>query len=83
MPTKKQQKPTKIKAGAWFIRVRGSYLPASLAGWLTYIPFIAYLVGTLIIAWQNVPSHSQAILFIVPNWIAATVVMTWVASRKS
>ena len=29
----------------WFIAVRGSYLPSSRQGWLTYIPFIV-LVAT-------------------------------------
>lgn len=73
----------KRKAGAWFIRVRGSYLPASPEGWLTYIPFTAYLVFSMLIAWQDSPSHGIAVLYIIPNWVAAAVVLTWVAARKS
>ncbi len=73
----------KKKAGAWFIRVRGSYLPSSLQGWLTYIPFTAYLVFSMIIAWRDSSSHSIAVLYIIPNWIAAAVVLTWIAARKS
>jgi hypothetical protein len=82
MAHKKSRYP-KAKKGAWFIRVRGSYLPASASGWLTYIPYAGYLIFTLVVGWKNVSSHGLAILFIVPNWIAATAVMTWIAARKS
>jgi hypothetical protein len=73
----------KSRKGAWFVAIRGSYLPASAAGWLTYIPFTAYLIFTLVIGWRDTVSTGMAILFIVPNWVAASVIMTWLASRKS
>ncbi|HUA13512.1 MAG TPA: hypothetical protein VL989_03365 [Candidatus Sulfotelmatobacter sp.] len=78
--TKRYKKPRK---GAWFIQVRGSYLPASSEGWLLYIPFIAYLVFSLVIGINNTNRFSTAVLFIVPNWVAAGVVMTFLASKKS
>ena len=37
----------------WFIKVRGSYLPNNGKGWLTYIPYLAYLVGVLVFVLQN------------------------------
>lgn len=73
----------KSKKQKWFTPVRGSYLPNSWQGWLTYLPFTAYLVFALVVGWQKANDTGQAILFIVPNWIAATVVMTWIARRTS
>jgi hypothetical protein len=73
----------KSKNAKWFIPVRGSYLPNSWQGWLTYIPFMAYLIFVLVYGWRDTNSTAQAIMFIAPNWIAATVVLTWVAKRTS
>jgi hypothetical protein len=73
----------KTKKDVWFVRVRGSYLPASPEGWLLYIPFAAYLILTLVIAVRGESSIGLALLFVVPNWIAAAVIMTWIAIRKS
>ncbi|HSW37470.1 MAG TPA: hypothetical protein VLG37_03830 [Candidatus Saccharimonadales bacterium] len=73
----------KSKKDRWFIPVRGSYLPNNWLGWLTYLPFTAYLVFALVIGWHNANTTAEALLFIVPNWIAATVAMTWVAKRTS
>jgi hypothetical protein len=79
----KKSPKRKVKKGAWFIKVRGSYLPASPAGWLTYIPYVIYLLCTFIIGWQEAPTRGLAFLFIAPNWVVAAVIMTWVASAKS
>jgi hypothetical protein len=73
----------KSKSKKMFIPVRGSYLPNNLAGALTYIPFTAYLVFAMVVGWRNTESAAMAVLFIVPNWIAAVAVMTWVAKRTS
>jgi hypothetical protein len=73
----------KSKRRRWFIPVRGSYLPNSPAGWLSYTPFTAYLVFALVFGWRDTDTTAQAVLFIVPNWIAAAVMMTWLAKRTS
>jgi len=73
----------KVKKGAWFVAVRGSYLPISPLGWLTYIPFVAYLVYSLIVAFAYPGSNWKAVLWIVPNWVAAAAIMTYVAKRTS
>jgi hypothetical protein len=73
----------KTKSQRWFIPVRGSYLPNNWLGWLTYLPFTAYLAFALVFGWRDTNSTNQAILFIVPNWIAAAAVMTWIAKRTS
>lgn len=63
--------------------LRSSYIPCSWQGWLTYIPFTAYLVFAVVMGWQSAGTPGKAILFIVPNWVAATAVMTWIAKRTS
>jgi hypothetical protein len=75
--------PKKTKKSKWFIPVRGSYLPNNRLGWLTYIPFTAYLVFAMVFGWHDTDTTSQAVLFIVPNWIAAAAAMTWIAKRTS
>jgi sensor histidine kinase YesM len=76
---------TKLKAkkGAWFVRLRGSYIPASWQGWLTYIPFTAYLVFSLIAGFAYTGTNLKAVLWVFPNWVAAAAVMTWLARAKS
>ena len=76
-------KRPKAKPEAWFVPVRGSYLPVSAAGWWTYLPFTAYLVFSLFAGIEDTSSTAIAILFIAPNWIAATAILTYVAARKS
>ena len=73
----------KSKTQKWFVPVRGSYLPNNWIGWLTYIPFTAYLVLSAIIGWHYTPNNYEAFLYIVPNWVSAAVVMTWIAKRTS
>jgi len=82
---KKTSKTSKLKVrkGAWFVRVRGSYLPVSWQGWLTYIPYVAYLVYTIVVAFAYTGNTWKAILWIVPNAVAAGVIMTWIAKQKS
>lgn len=80
---KAQPKLPKHKKGAWFVRVRGSYIPVSGKGWLTYIPYLAYLIYTVIVAFAYTGNNFKAVLWIIPNFVAAAVIMTWVAKQKS
>ena len=82
-PVRPAQGKPKIKKGAWFYKVRGSYLPATWQGWLTYIPFTIFLVTVLVAAARTQHSISDALYMIFPEWVAAAVVMTWLAARKS
>lgn len=71
------------KKSPWFKKVRGSYLPDSWQGWLTYVPFIIFLLSVLMAAIRNEHSASDAFYMIFPQWVAAAVVMTWVAKQKT
>jgi hypothetical protein len=78
-----KNKLPKHRKGAWFVSVRGSYLPISWQGWLTYLPFLAYLGFSVVAAVDYTGNDVKAILWIVPNWVAAAVVMTWIAKVTS
>jgi hypothetical protein len=73
----------KKKSDKWFIKVRGSYLPNSWQGWLTYIPFTAFLVTVLVAAVRTQHSVSDVFYMVFPQWVAAAVVMTWIAKQRS
>ena len=79
------RKTVKHRKGAWFIRVRGSYLPCSWQGWLSYVPYVGYLIGALIILVNNLGGNNWPIIAVlyVPIAVAAVVVMNWLASQKS
>ncbi len=77
------KKPPKLKKGAWFYKVRGSYLPATWQGWLLYVPFITFLVGVAVYAFRTELSFAQVFFSVFPAWVAAAVVLTWIASNKS
>ncbi len=73
----------KSKKDKWFTPVRGSYLPNNWKGWLTYVPFIAFLLFSAWVDWDHNDSHSYAALIIAADWVAAVVIMTWLAKRTS
>lgn len=79
----KRSTKLKYRKGAWFARLRGSYIPVAWQGWLTYIPFVAYLVYAWVVALAYTGNNLKAMLWIVPNWVAAAAVMTWLAKQKS
>lgn len=73
----------KSKKDKWFTPVRGSYLPNNWKGWLTYIPFTAFLFFSGWYDWHHNDNHGMAVLIISADWVAGVVVMTWVAKRTS
>jgi hypothetical protein len=78
--TKKKSAPA--SKSAWFKPVRGSYIPIHWKGWLTYVPYIAYLYLTFIMFDRN-RSILETVLFLVPYWVAGVIIMHWVAKQKS
>lgn len=95
---KKLRKLPKGRKGAWFVKLRGSYIPCSWQGWLTYIPFIALvLVGffpivSTIITFRDmqilgtqfwISQVITMVMFVLPYQVALVVVMHWIARRKS
>jgi hypothetical protein len=50
---------------------------------LLYVPFTGFLITVLLAAIRNEHSASDVFYAIFPQWVAAAVVMTWIASKKS
>lgn len=67
----------------WFIKIRGSYLPNTWQAWVLYIPFTGFLATVLMAAIRTQHSVSDMFYMIFPQWVAAAVVMTWIAKQKS
>lgn len=76
-------KKTRKKNGKWFIKVRGSYLPNSPAGWLTYIPYVGYVVGVTGLALHERYGFVTTALVLIPNWVAAAAIMELLAANHS
>ncbi|GAC1391693.1 MAG: hypothetical protein NVSMB46_05150 [Candidatus Saccharimonadales bacterium] len=83
MTQSKKRKNSGAHTKPWFIVTRGSYLPCSLSGWLTYIPYTVYILGVLVYVFVHHEYIYRGLFIVVPNWVAAAAVMNYVASRKS
>jgi hypothetical protein len=71
------------KSTKWFKKVRGSYIPNSWQGWLCYVPYVGYMVLSYIYVMSVLGYNLLSLFIIIPNWVAAAAVMTWLASSKS
>jgi hypothetical protein len=80
---RRKPKLPKPRPGAWFVPVRWSYLPCTWQGWLTYVPFIAYLWLSFSYIGSISENWGQVSINLVPYWVAAAVVVQWFASHKS
>lgn len=58
-------------------------MPNSWQGWLTYVPFVAYLVFVLIDVTRSDLSAKQAFYVAFPQFICAGVIMTYIAAKTS
>ncbi len=66
---------------AWFKPLRSSYIASNYKGALSYIPFVAYLVLSAVLPFDYLKPRSIAIFIVIPNWVAAALVMTMFAKR--
>ena len=80
MKSKKLPKPRK---GAWFVPVRGSYLPATWQWWFLYVPYILYVVLVCLVVLSGKEPLVTRIIMLVPYLVSGLVIMTWIAARKS
>ena len=77
------QKLPKLKKGAWFVKVRGSYLPMTPQGWLMHT--LLLISATFIIYsmyFDNRPVVVAGITMAL-ELIGLGTVFTYVASKKS
>jgi hypothetical protein len=67
----------------WFIKKRGSYLPTTWQAGLLYLIYLAYIVWVLVYVIKSDYDFWPAVFVLVPSWVTACVVMSWIASQKS
>ncbi len=68
---------------AWFKPLRKSYIANNYKGALTYIPYVGYLLLSLLLPMHYLSPKYLAVFIAVPNWVVATMVMTSFAKLKS
>jgi hypothetical protein len=73
----------KAKKGAWFVPLRGSYLPVSWQGWFLYVPFLLYIILVFLLVFQDSRPITSQLVILVPYLVSGLIVMTWVAKQKS
>lgn len=81
--TKSSKSSKSVKKQVLFVKKRGSYVPVSDIAWFMYLPFVMYLGFSWFIGLNHTSDYGLAILWILPNWVAAAVIMTWIAKKTS
>ena len=93
--SKKHFKRPKGRKGAWFVKLRGSYLPCSWQGWLLYIPYILFLAYIIFpyALWPLMCTATDPCISITSQWALvltnlvevglAVWLMTVIAKKKS
>jgi hypothetical protein len=83
MPAKKSKKSQRPASSQWFVKTRGSYLPKSWQGILLYFVYVSYLLIVLIDAINTQTNFVRGFIFVFPQYVAAILVVSWIASQKS
>ena len=78
-----KQKLPKLKKGAWFVRVRGSYLPRTWQGWLMHILLVMAAIATFITIDDADGNIMRIVISGIVYLYAIGSFFTYIASRKS
>jgi hypothetical protein len=78
-----KKKMPKVKKGAWFIKVRGSYLPRTWQAWVSYIPFVGFLAWAQWVLMDAALEPAVAVLIYFACLVCSGGIMTWIAVQKS
>jgi hypothetical protein len=74
----------KIKRGAWFYAVRGSYLPATWQAWSLYFIASFYILAPFIVA---IKDQDVSIVYTLTGFVTRIllvgVTLTWLAQKKT
>jgi uncharacterized membrane protein (GlpM family) len=73
----------KHRPGAWFVPLRGSFLPVTRQGWLLCLPYLLFLVAVFLWIDRNSHSVSDTLYGVVPYWVACIILMHVIAWKKS
>lgn len=76
-------KATRKYQSAWFVAVRGSYLPANAIGMAIHTVYVLYLGGLMAGWWLHNHDLWQLLTIVVPLSVAAAMLTQYVASRHA
>ncbi len=80
----KHFKKIKHKKGAWFVALRGSYIPVSREGWLTYIPYLILLfLPPVILVAADYRLCLKTVVLLLVYYFLVVAGMTKLAKSKS
>jgi len=74
---------TKAKKGAWFYKMRGSYLPCSWQGLAIYGVYLVYIVAVPAVWYQKGHDLWSFLVMVIPLVVAAAVLTQYIASKNA
>ena len=77
------KKLPKLKKGAWFVPVRGSYLPMTTQGWLLHVLLLLGSLAIIAGAYSDKRDAPTVIIAMLLELIGLGTVFTYIASKKA
>ena len=77
------KKLPKLKKGAWFVSVRGSYLPMTAQAWLLHLMLLGLSVAVIVEAFHDKRSLIVVSVSMLLELIGLGAIFTYIASKKS
>lgn len=77
------KKIPKLKKGAWFVRVRGSYLPMTPQAWLLHCAMVGSVFAVISAAYSDTRSIALVILSTTLEIIGIGTIFTYIAAKKA
>lgn len=77
------KKLPKLKKGAWFVPVRGSYLPMTPQGWIMHFFLLIGAVAIIADAYYDTRSVPVIIISMLLELVGLGSVFTYLAAKKS
>jgi hypothetical protein len=79
----KKQKLPKLKKGAWFVRVRGSYLPMTPQAWLLHALLIASVVSVIYASYYDQRGLAVVVTSTILQLLGLGAIFTYIASKHA
>jgi len=77
------KKLPKLKKGAWFVPVRGSYLPMTPQAWLLHLLLSSSSIAVIAEAFKDKRSATTVVISLILELIGLGAVFTYIASKKA
>ena len=77
------KKLPKLKKGAWFVRVRGSYLPMTPQGWMLHFLLLTCSIAISATAYSNKRDLVTVVSTMLLELIGLGTIFTYIASKKA